>query len=98
MLLFLYVENFQRYPGIIKSGEEVIITEKLHGASARFCFTENSDGEMTQFCGTRKHWIKEDDKNIYWRAFRQNPAIGVWCQKNPNESAIWRMFRSSSIS
>jgi len=68
------VENYNKYPNIIKPGTEVIITEKIHGASARYKWQNNE-----LYVGSRKNWKKYDPKNIWWRAVKQNPWIEEWC-------------------
>lgn len=73
------VENMQRHMEVFTPGEEVIATEKIHGANARYSFAQNKDGHWVQFCGTRINWLAEDDENIWWMALRQNPSIGEWC-------------------
>lgn len=35
------IENIKKYPDVLKIGEKVVITEKIHGANARFCFKDN---------------------------------------------------------
>lgn len=47
------VENYRRYNHAIEAGEEVVITEKLHGCNARFICI---NGEM--HCSSREHWKK----------------------------------------
>ena len=68
------VENFNRYPDVIQPGERVIITEKIHGANARYTW---QDDQM--YVGSRKNWKKEDEKSIWWKAFQQNPWFDIWC-------------------
>lgn len=79
------VENWQRWPDVFKDGEDVRVTEKLHGASARYVYAKTKEGEWTQFCGSRTGWKAEDEKNLWWMAFRQCPAIGGWCEAHPEE-------------
>jgi len=86
------VENFQSFPDIFVPGEQVILTEKLDGSSARFTFAKSKDGEYKQFVGSRRHWFKEDDKNLYWEAFRQHPIISAWCQTNPDYVIYGEVF------
>jgi hypothetical protein len=69
------VENYQRYPRL-EAGEMVVITEKIHGTNARYCWSD------VQFCGGRRQWLASGG-NVYWEAFRQCPAIGAWCQAHP---------------
>ncbi len=86
------VENYQRYPDKFTPGEEVVVSEKLHGANSRFTFAPNKDGEAIQYCGTRINWLAEDDRNIWWMAFRQNPMIGAWCQAHPGQILYGEVF------
>ncbi len=99
------VESYQRYRHLFTPGEEVVITEKLHGASARYVYAKQSQtksiergdagisaDEWVQFCGSRTHWIKDDETNIWWMAFRQNPAIGQWCRANPERILYGEVF------
>jgi len=86
------VENYQRYKHLLTEGEPVIVTEKLHGANTRYCFTQNKDGIMEQFCGSRTNWMARDEKNIWWRAFDQRPAIGEWCKTNPGKLLYGEVF------
>jgi len=87
------VENYQRYTSVFLPGEEVIATEKIHGASAKFCYAiDPESGEMKQFCGSRTNWMGEDEKNIWWMAYHQNPAIGEWCRANPEKIIYAEVF------
>lgn len=86
------VENWQKYADLFSKGEPVIVTEKLHGANARFVYAENKDGEMTQFCGSRNNWMAKDETNLWWRAFEQDPDIGVWCRDNPGMVLYGEVF------
>lgn len=86
------VENWQRWTVQFVDNELVYVTEKLHGASARYCVAKNTDGEWVQFCGTRVNWLKEDEKNIWWMAFRQCPAIGEWCKANLGKILYGEVF------
>lgn len=74
------LENWRKFgKKLFEYGEEVVITEKIHGANARFVFDE---GRM--FCGTRTRWIV-DAQNIWWECLRQNPWIEKICQMNPRQ-------------
>jgi RNA ligase (TIGR02306 family) len=77
------VECYQRYFQMFTAGEPVVITEKIHGANARYTYAQDKDGEWKQFCGSRTNWLAEDDKNYWWMAFHRNPAIGEWCKEHP---------------
>jgi len=86
------VESWQRWNDKFVIGEQVRVTEKLHGASSRFTFAKNTNKEQIQFCGSRVNWMEEDDKNIWWIAFRQCPAIGEWCKNNPEKIIFGEVF------
>lgn len=93
------VESYQRFLDQFEDGEEVVVTEKMHGTSARYVWSQDKDGEWKQFCGTRVNWVgeptEEKDKkksNPYWTAFSRNPAIGDWCRKNPNKILYGEVF------
>ncbi len=36
------VEGYRRHTGVLKDGEEVVITEKIHGTNARYCYRGSS--------------------------------------------------------
>ena len=77
------VETYQRYSHVFTAGEEVIVTEKIHGANARYVYAKDGEGAWNQYCGSRTNWMAQDTKNIWWQAFDRCPAIGEWCRANP---------------
>jgi tRNA-binding EMAP/Myf-like protein len=69
------VESLKNYDNILQDGEEVVVTEKIHGSNARFTFT---DGKM--YAGSRKLW-KSPKSNCIWRkVLKQHPWIEKWCR------------------
>jgi RNA ligase (TIGR02306 family) len=73
------VESFKRYPAIFELGEPVIITEKIHGANARYLF---ADGVF--YMGSRSQWLKPDVNHPWKRAADSNPQILSWCERHPS--------------
>ena len=71
------VEGFKKYSDWFVSGEEIIATEKIHGASARYLW---QDGRM--FVGSRTNWKTESEKDPWWRALKQCPWIEKWCKEH----------------
>lgn len=70
------LEAFKRYAArVFEPGEPVVVTEKIHGANARFMF----DGERMR-CGSRTEWKKEHAENLWWRAMRNHPGIEQFCR------------------
>lgn len=72
------LESLQRYSRLLVDGEEVIVTEKIHGANARFCFL---DGVF--YLGSRTRWLKPEADTPWARAAATDDRIEAWCQRNP---------------
>lgn len=65
------LESFRRYgQAMLVEGETVAITEKVHGANARYVW---ANGRL--YCGSRTGWKIEDDKSAWWKAARACPAL-----------------------
>lgn len=72
------VESWNRYGSVFKDGEEVVVTEKIHGTSGRFVF---QDGKM--YCGSRKEWRKQHEQNLWWICLKKNPWIEQFLRAHP---------------
>jgi RNA ligase (TIGR02306 family) len=90
------LENYKKYSNIIKEGEEVFYTTKIHGTNARYVFW---NGKM--YCGSRTRWKKnpndinnETAKNQWWDALKFNPWIEKWCKANPGIVIYGEIFGS----
>lgn len=79
----LIAENRQRYDLETETHNFFANGVLVHNSNARFVFAKDRDGNWKQFCGSRVNWMDEDEKNIWWMAYRQNPGIGEWCQAHP---------------
>ncbi|MER6441110.1 MULTISPECIES: RNA ligase (ATP) [unclassified Streptomyces] len=70
LLPWVDIENIQRYPDIFAPGEPVVLTEKLHGSAC--LVTHLADEGRTHVSskgfGTKSLALKEDPRNLYWRA------------------------------
>lgn len=75
------LENLKHHKNVIEPGEMVIVTEKVHGANARYMF----DGEKF-YAGSRSQWLKDDPEKpcAWWKAFHETPALAELCRQNPN--------------
>lgn len=71
------VEAFKNFKNALKEGEDVIVTEKIHGSNARYVVV---DGEF--YCGNRTQWKKKGD-NVWWKAADQDPRIEKYCRDFP---------------
>ena len=56
------IEGLRRWPNKIVEGEEVVITEKIHGCNARFAYRERL------YCGSRTTIKKRREDSFWWIA------------------------------
>ena len=78
------IENLRRYPGVIPDGASVQITEKIHGACARYTWREDRlSGTPRLWAGSRTGWKKESETCLWWRAVKAAPQIEAFCRANP---------------
>lgn len=74
------VEAYKNYTNTFIPGEEVIVTEKIHGSNARYTF---DDGKL--YAGSRNLW-KSDKSNCIWRRHIkaiENSWLVKWLEENP---------------
>ncbi|MFF3913518.1 RNA ligase (ATP) [Streptomyces sp. NPDC001852] len=72
LLSWVDIENIQRYPDIFAPGEPVVLTEKLHGSACLLTYVAD-EGRMyvsSKGFGAKSLALKEDPRNLYWRAIR----------------------------
>lgn len=64
------IENLQRYPHIFEPGEPVVLSEKLHGTACLFTYVVEGGRSLvsSKGFGSKGLALKEDDRNLYWRA------------------------------
>jgi RNA ligase (TIGR02306 family) len=75
------VDSFQRYAeSVFVVGEPVFVTEKIHGANARFVFDKESN---RMYCGSRGEWKKQSDDNLWWKALYSAPGLEDFCREHP---------------
>ncbi|MFI2434050.1 RNA ligase (ATP) [Streptomyces sp. NPDC018693] len=72
LLPWVDIENIQRYPGIFEPGEPVVLTEKLHGSACLLTYVADEDRVYvtSKGYGAKSLALKEDPRNLYWRAVR----------------------------
>ncbi|MFI1164207.1 RNA ligase (ATP) [Streptomyces sp. NPDC020801] len=72
LLPWVDIENIQRYPDVFAPGEPVVLTEKLHGSACLLtCFAEDGRVQVSsKGFGAKSLALKEDPRNLYWRAVR----------------------------
>lgn len=81
------VDTIRRYEHMFQPGEQVWVTEKIHGMNARYTF---QDGKM--FCGSHNTWKEKDAEDIYWHIFHTNPGIGDFCRTFPGYTLYGEIY------
>lgn len=72
LLPWVDIENLKRFPDVFAAGEPVVVTEKLHGSCCLLTFHAESGAVQvsSKGIGSQGLALKEDGKNLYWRAVR----------------------------
>ncbi|MFE0509825.1 RNA ligase (ATP) [Streptomyces sp. NPDC058964] len=76
LLPWVDIENVQRYPDVFTPGEPVVLTEKLHGSACLLTYLAD-EGRVfvsSKGFGAKSLALKEDPRNLYWRAIRGHGA------------------------
>lgn len=78
------VERYENFPDVFKEQEEVIVTEKIHGSNLRV-----SRKNDNLFVGGHKWMWKETEKNLYWKAIRQNGFDKILLERLPDKIVLF---------
>jgi RNA ligase (TIGR02306 family) len=65
------IENYRNYNKVIKPGEEVIVTEKIHGTNSRFGLIDENENEV-YMAGSHNVRKREISNCKYWSVFSQS--------------------------
>lgn len=79
------VTAYKRFPGALHEGEQVLITEKIHGSNARFVYKKYFFGGHF-FVGSRNLWKAPTSNCVWRRAAKDNPRIEEWCRRHPDHA------------
>lgn len=60
--IYTDLENYKRYSWVIPDGEEIVLTEKIHGCNARYAYWDDR-----LWCGSHKFAKKFHEDNLWWR-------------------------------
>ncbi|KOU57881.1 2'-5' RNA ligase [Streptomyces sp. MMG1533] len=79
LLPWVDIENIQRYPDIFTPGEPVVLTEKLHGSACLLTYVADEERVFvaSKGFGAKSLALKEDARNLYWRAVRGHGVAEV---------------------
>ena len=81
------IESAYRYKHLFEHGEEVVATEKIHGANARYVLV---DGVM--YCGSRTEWKREDASILWWKALANHLEVLEFCKANPGVTVYGEVY------
>lgn len=70
LLPWVEIENLHRFPDVFAPGEPVVLTEKLHGTACLVTYVADEDRVLvsSKGFGAKGLALKEDPRNLYWRA------------------------------
>ncbi|POX53956.1 RNA ligase (ATP) [Streptomyces sp. Ru71] len=79
LLPWVDIENIQRYPDVFAPGEPVVLTEKLHGSACLLTYVADTGRVFvsSKGFGAKSLALKEDPRNLYWRAVRAHGVAEV---------------------
>lgn len=69
------IEGLRRWPDVLREGEYVVITEKIHGCNGRWTF---QDGRL--WCASHHNWKKQTPESIWWQAAEANRLAEILAQ------------------
>lgn len=75
----ILVEKFERYDIETKNHNFIAENIVIHNSNMKCVY---SDGQI--YVGSKSRWVKDEDGNEFWRAFKSNPNIEKFCVENPN--------------
>jgi RNA ligase (TIGR02306 family) len=79
LLPWVDIENIQRFPQVFAPGEAVVLTEKLHGSACLLTYAAD-EGRVyvsSKGFGAKSLALKEDPRNLYWRAVHAHGVAEV---------------------
>lgn len=71
------VEALKNFKNTFEDGEQVYVTEKIHGSNARFLFLDG-----TMYAGSHYQWKSPKSTCVFRKALVQLPWIEEWCRAN----------------
>ena len=77
------VEGFKNYPRTFTDGEEVFVTEKIHGSNGRYQF---GSADQKMHVGSHNYWKSEKSTCIWRRALAQHPWLSEFCTQHPDHT------------
>lgn len=77
------VEALKKHMHVFIDGENVVVTEKIHGSNARYTYVKGFFGYGHMYAGSRQLWKSISSTCAWRRALKDNPWIESWCKAHP---------------
>jgi RNA ligase (TIGR02306 family) len=71
------MESYRKYKHLLVPGEDIVVTEKIHGTNSRFVYFDDA-----MHVGSHHGWKKLDESNLWWRIAKQYNLESV-CKEQP---------------
>ena len=81
------VENWRRFGALLRPGEPVVVTEKVHGANGRWL---QRDGRF--WAGSRGTWKREKAHNPWWQALHGCRPLMALLTAHPELTAYGEIY------
>lgn len=78
------IERYENFADVFLEGEEVVVTEKIHGSNLRV-----SQKETVLFVGGHRCMFKKSNTNLYWSAIKKNGLDTVLLEGLPDEVVLF---------
>lgn len=72
------VESLRRYPDVLKAGELVSVTEKIHGCNARFLYLNER-----LYAGSHTTWKAVDPNSLWWKVLNRETGLQAYLSEHP---------------
>lgn len=81
------VSNARRYLHLFNPSEEVVATEKIHGANARYVYMNDRF-----WCGSRNQWKAESQNCVWWQALAATPELQDFLKANSGKVVYGEVY------
>jgi RNA ligase (TIGR02306 family) len=81
------IDSLRKWNKILHIGEEVVITEKIHGANGRFVYQND-----TLHVGSRTRWIDRKDESVIWNKVAAQKKLDEVLARHPNHIVFGEVY------
>lgn len=92
------VEHLRRFPDLIREGEEVVITEKVHGANALYTWRKPWIGRSGVYMRSRTVWKWPMQRHWWSAALEATPQLVAFLKAHPGDVVYGEVYGSGKDS